>query len=104
MKPNINAQQKQGFRVMQGVLLGLALLWLAGCAYGDGRPRAMEADFGRAVTENRLEMIVTPPDAVDPKPAVGLAPQAAQNSQAKYDKSFSEKEKPSPILQLIGGQ
>jgi hypothetical protein len=87
---------------MQGVLLGMALLWLGGCASADGRARAMEADWGRSVTNNRLEMMVTPPDAVDPRPAVGMPPQTAQNVQDRYDKSFKEKEKPAPIIQIIG--
>jgi hypothetical protein len=63
----------------------------------------MEGDYGRSVTYNRLEMMVTPPDAVDPKPAVGIPPQAAQNVQTRYDTSFKEKEKPQPIISIIPG-
>jgi len=65
----------------------------------------MEADYGRSVTCNRLEMMVTPPEAVDSKPPVGLTPQAAQNIQGRYDKSFQEKEPPRPVISIIpGGQ
>lgn len=100
-------QQNRRFLIMHGFLLGLALLWFAGCSNitsGDGVPRTMEADYGRSVTFNRLEMMVNPPDAVDPKPPVGMPPQAAKNAQDRYDKSFKEKEKPTPLIQVIGGQ
>jgi hypothetical protein len=63
----------------------------------------MEADYGRSVTYNRLEMMVNPPEAVDPKPPVGLGPQATQNEQNRYDKSFKEKERPRPVLSIIPG-
>ena len=101
MKPPM-LRTKPRFLLVKGVLLGMALLWLGGCVYGDGRPRAIEADWGRSVTNNRLEMMLTPPDAVDPRPAVGMAPQTAQNVQDRYDKSFKEKkEKPAPLIQII---
>ncbi|MBI4795076.1 MAG: hypothetical protein HY790_04425 [Deltaproteobacteria bacterium] len=86
---------------MVGLLFGMALLGFAGCACSDGVPRNMEADYGRSVTNARLEMMVTPPDAVDAKPPLGMQPQAAANVQGKYEKSFKDKEPPKVInLQL----
>jgi hypothetical protein len=83
----------------------MVLLWFAGCAgVSDGVPRTLEADYGRSVTYNRLEMMVTPPDAVDPRPPVGRSGQAALNTQDRYDKSFQEKQPPSPIISIFGGQ
>jgi hypothetical protein len=104
MTQQIRGQQKHRFLIMNGFLVGLVLLWFAGCAGpGDGVPRTLEADYGRSVTYNRLEMMVTPPDAVDVKPPVGMSPQAAQNTLDHYDKSFEKgKEKPSAIIPIIG--
>jgi len=101
MEQRMRGQKKGRFLVMKGLLLGLALLWLAGCTSGDGRPRTMEADWGRSVTNNRMEMMVTPPDAVDPKPPLGISPQAAKNTQDRYDKSFKEKEEPPTVKWII---
>lgn len=97
MKQQLSGQQRQLFRIMVGFLLGMALLWFAGCTSADGVPRKLEADYGRSVTNNRLEMMVNPPDAVDPKPAVGMLPHAAANTREKYEKSFKEKEEPKII-------
>ena len=101
MKHWIVGQQKRLSRIMMGLLLGMALLWLAGCACSDGVPRNMEADYGRSVTNNRLGMLVTPPDAVDPRPPVGMPPQAAKNVQDRYDKSFKEREEPPTVRWLF---
>jgi len=96
--------------LIKGLVLGLGLLGLVGCSssasnnfwsYGDGVPRRMEADYGRSVTNNRLEMMLTPPDAVDTRPPLGMPPVAAKNTQDRYDKSFKDKEPPSPIIQII---
>ena len=97
MKQRISGQQRQLFRMTAGFLVGMALLWFAGCASADGVPRQLEADYGRSVTNARLEMMITPPDAVDAKPPLGMLPQAAANTQEKYDKSFKEKEEPKVI-------
>lgn len=97
MKSPISGQQRQLFRIMSAFLVGMALLWLAGCTAADGVPRNMEADFGRSVTSNRLEMMATPPGEVDPSPPLGLPPQAAKNTQERYDKSFKEREEPPSI-------
>lgn len=100
-------QQTYRLLIMHGLLLGLTLFWFAGCGSitltsSDGVPRTMEADYGRSVTYNRLEMMVQPPDAVDAKPPVGMTPHAAKNVQDRYDKSFKDKEKQTPIIQVIG--
>jgi len=103
MEQQIRGQQKRRFLIMPGFLLGMALLWFTGCATPyDGVPRTMEADYGRSVTYNRLEMMVTPPDAVDSRPPVGMPPQAAKNVQDRYDKSFKEKERIAPVIQVVG--
>jgi hypothetical protein len=100
MKQRISEQQRQRFaKIMVGLLFGMALLGFAGCASSDGVPRNMEADYGRSVTNARLEMMVTPPDAVDANPPLGMAPPTAVNIRQKYDKSFKEKEEPK-IMQL----
>ena len=101
MKEWIVGQQKQLSRLMMGLLIGMALLWLAGCTCADGVPRNMEADYGRSVTNDRLGMMLTPPDAVDPRPAVGLSPQAAANTQGRYDKSFKEKPPETPTIRSL---
>jgi hypothetical protein len=110
-------EKKPSYRVrlLKGMMLGLALFGLAGCAnnssnsgytfkevwtYSDGVPRRMEADYGRSVVNNRLEMMITPPDAVDTRPATGLPPIAAKNAQDRYDKSFREKEE-APALKVL---
>jgi len=99
MEKQMRGQQKRRFLIMPSFLLGMVLLWFAGCATPyDGVPRTLEADYGRSVTYNRLEMMATPPDAVDPRPPVGMLPQAAANTQGIYDKSFKkEREEPKTI-------
>jgi hypothetical protein len=69
--------------------LGVALLGLAGCY----PPSALEMDYGNAVRNNIAQQVVNPRAGFDPKPAVGLSPQAAANVQEKYDKSFKAEEK-----------
>jgi hypothetical protein len=94
-------QHKQLWMMTLGFLMGMALLWCSGCASADGVPRALEADYGRSVTNARLGMMVTPPDAVDAKPPVGLSPQVTANVGGKYDKSFKDKEPPPTIRWLF---
>jgi hypothetical protein len=84
---------------MVGLLCGTALLGIAGCAISDGVPRVLEADYGRSVTNARLEMMVTQPDAVDPNPPVGMAPTTATNIMEKHDKSFKSPPEPR-VIQL----
>ena len=89
---------------MVGFLLGMALLWFSGCARGDGVPRRLEADYGRSVTQSRLEMMIKPPNAVDPTPPVGMTPTAAMNTQARYDKSFAPKKDSNTSTLIINPQ
>ena len=44
-------------------------------------------------TGDKEEKVVTPRAGFNPKPAVGLSPQAAVGEQEKYDKSFKAEEK-----------
>jgi hypothetical protein len=97
MKSPLAGPSRQFLRIVFSFLLGAVLLWLGGCAKADGVPRNMEADYGRAVTSNRLQMMVKPPGEVDPNPPVGLPPQTAKNVQEHYDKTFKEKEEPPTI-------
>ena len=50
-------------------------------------------DYGNAVRNNIAQQVVNPPAGFNPKPAVGLSPQAAANEQERYDKSFKEEPK-----------
>jgi hypothetical protein len=84
--------QRKAKRVPQAVLrlaLGVALLGLAGCF----PPSALEMDYGNSVRNNIAQQVVNPQAGFNPKPAVGLAPQAGVNVQEKYDKSFKAEEK-----------
>jgi len=45
------------------------------------------------VRNNIAQQVVNPRAGFNPKPAVGLPPQAAYNAQEKYDKSFKAEEK-----------
>ena len=102
MKGRMVKSPEPRFLVMKGLLLGMALWWMVGCVTAaDGRARAIEADYGRSVTNNRMEMMTNPPDAVDPRPAVGMPPQSAKNIQERYDKSFKEKEEPPTVRMII---
>ena len=69
--------------------LGLALLGLAGCY----PPSALEMDYGNSVRNNVAQQVVNPKAGFNPKPAVGLPPQAAAGEMEKYDKSFKEEPK-----------
>jgi hypothetical protein len=101
MKQQNAEQTKQLFKKTAGFLLGMILLWFTGCAVSDGVPRRLEADYGRSVTNARLEQMVTPPNAVDTSPPVGIAPQTADNIRKSYDKTFEpKKEEQKTILQL----
>jgi hypothetical protein len=64
--------------------LGVALLGLAGCY----PPSALEMDYGNSVRNNTAQQVVNPQAGFNPKPAVGLPPQAAVGEMEKYDKSF----------------
>jgi hypothetical protein len=74
----------------------VALLGLAGCY----PPSALEMDYGNAVRNNIAQQVVDPRAGFNPKPAVGLPPQAAANEQEQYDKSFKAEEKKSLEMKL----
>ena len=76
-------------KFMMGLTLGVALLGSAGCY----PPSALEMDYGNSVRNNIAQQVVNPRAGFNPKPAVGLSPQAAYNEQDKYDKSFRAEEK-----------
>ena len=76
-------------QALRRLALGVALLGLAGCY----PPSALEMDYGNSVRNNIAQQVVNPRAGFNPKPAVGLSPQAAYNEQDKYDKSFKAEEK-----------
>ena len=76
-------------QALRRLALGAALLGLAGCY----PPSALEMDYGNSVRSNIAQQVVNPQAGFNPKPAVGLSPQAAYNEQEKYDKSFKAEEK-----------
>ena len=77
-------------RALRVLALGVALLGLAGCY----PPSALEMDYGNAVRNNTAQQVVNPRAGYEPKPAVGLPPQAAEGEMAKYDKSFKPESAP----------
>ena len=84
-------------KALTRLALGLALLGLAGCY----PPSALEMDYGNAVRNNVAQQVVSPTAGFNPKPAVGLPPQAAAAEQEKYDKSFKAEEKKSLEMKLL---
>ena len=74
---------------LRSLALGVALLGLAGCF----PPSALEMDYGNAVRNNVAQQVVNPRAGYNPKPAVGLPPQAAANEMERYDKTFKEEPK-----------
>jgi hypothetical protein len=75
--------------VLRRLALGVALLGLAGCY----PPSALEMDYGNSVRNNTAQQVVNPRAGFNPKPAVGLAPQATANEMERYDKSFKDEPK-----------
>ncbi len=75
-------------QALKRLALGLALLVLAGCY----PPSALEMDYGNSVRSNVAQQVVNPNAGFNPKPAVGLPPQAAAGEMEKYDKSFKAEE------------
>jgi hypothetical protein len=84
-------------QTLLGLILGLALLGLAGCY----PPSALEMDYGNSVRHNMAQQVVNPAAGFNPKPAVGLSPQAAANTQEKYDKGFKGEEKKALEMKLL---
>ena len=76
-------------KALMRLALGLALLGLAGCY----PPSALEMDYGNSVRNNIAQQVVNPRAGFNPKPAVGLPPQAAANEMERYDKTFKEEPK-----------
>jgi hypothetical protein len=81
--------ETQPSQALRRLALGVALLGLAGCY----PPSALEMDYGNSVRNNIAQQVVNPRAGYNPKPAVGLSPQAAANEQERYDKSFQEEPK-----------
>jgi hypothetical protein len=77
--------------------LGVALLWLAGCY----PPSALEQNWGKSVHNNVAQEVINPEAGLNPRPAVGLPPQAAANEMEGYNKGFSTKE-PQKTFQGMG--
>ena len=50
-------------------------------------------DYGNSVRNNIAQQVVNPRAGYDPKPAVGLSPQAAHNTMDRYDESFKKERK-----------
>jgi hypothetical protein len=78
-------QETKTSQALRGLALGVALLGLAGCY----PPSALEMDYGNSVRNNIAQQVVNPRAGFDPKPAVGLPPQAAAGVMERYDKTFT---------------
>ena len=76
-------------QALMRLALGVALLGLAGCF----PPSALEMDYGNSVRNNIAQQVVNPRAGFNPKPAVGLPPQAAAGEMERYDKTFKEEPK-----------
>jgi len=76
-------------QALMHLALGVALLGLAGCF----PPSALEMDYGNSVRNNTAQQVVNPRAGFNPKPAVGLPPQAAANEMERYDDSFKKERK-----------
>jgi hypothetical protein len=84
-------------KALMRLALGLALLGLAGCY----PPSALEMDYGNSVRNNIAQQVVNPQAGFNPKPALGLSPQASANNQERYDKSFKGEDKKSLEMKLL---
>jgi hypothetical protein len=76
-------------QALRSLALGVALLGLAGCC----APSALEMDYGNSVRNNVAQQVINPQAGFNPKPAVGLTPQAAANEMERYNKTFKEEPK-----------
>ena len=85
----MDAKETRTPQALRRLALGLALLGLAGCY----PPSALEMDYGNSIRNNVAQQVVNPQAGFNPKPALGLSPQAAAGEQEKYDKSFKAEEK-----------
>ena len=85
----MDTQETKTPKALRRLALGLALLGLAGCY----PPSALEMDYGNSIRNNVAQQVVNPRAGYNPKPAVGLPPQAAAGEMERYDKSFKEEPK-----------
>ena len=69
---------------LRRLALGVALLGLAGCY----PPSALEMDYGNSVRNNIAQQVVNPQAGFNPKPAVGLSPQAAAGEEMKIQQKL----------------
>jgi hypothetical protein len=81
----MDTKKMKTLQALKRLALGLALLGLAGCY----PPSALEMDFGNSVRNNVAQQVVNPRAGFNPKPAVGLPPQAGVSEMDKYNKSFA---------------
>ena len=86
----MHTKDTKTLQVLRGLALGVALLGLAGCY----PPSALEMDYGNSVRNNIAQQVVNPQAGFNPKPAVGLPPQATAGEMEKYDKSFKPESAP----------
>ena len=84
-------------QALRRLALGVALLGLAGCF----PPSALDMDYGNSVRNNVAQQVVNPRAGFNPKPAVGLPPQAAANEMEKYDKTFKGEDKKALEMKLL---
>ena len=82
-------KERNTSQALRRLALGVALLGLAGCY----PPSALEMDYGNSVRNNVAQQVVNPQAGFNPKPAVGLPPQAAANEMDRYDESFKKERK-----------
>ncbi|WP_229414509.1 hypothetical protein [Zemynaea arenosa] len=75
-------------RLTVTVLLGAALLALAGCAT---TTPAWDASFGQSVQVTLAAQVRDPAAAAQPRPGDSLDGRAAKRAQERYEQSFTER-------------
>jgi hypothetical protein len=88
------------YRKFAGLSLIIGWLLLLGGCYG---PSALDRDYGRAVHNNIAQSVVNPAAGLDPLPAVGQIPKAADNTLDRYERTFKGEEKISPYQGITTG-
>lgn len=78
-------------RILRLMGMGLILWLMAGLA-GCSCPSAIQADYGRSVTNNLAQQVVNPQAGLETAPAAGLTPTASVNVYGKYEKTFKAEE------------
>jgi hypothetical protein len=84
---------------MRFMALGLLLCLAAGLA-GCCGPSALQADYGRSVSNNFAQQVVNPQAGLETAPAAGLTPTASTNLYGKYEKTFKAEEKGAAIQMI----